>query len=49
MFQNMLCSQIKIRPCEHTVIQIFVRFTITKKIAASVDVDTQIYDAFVMD
>jgi len=37
---------IKTRPHEHTVIQVFVRFTITKRIAASTDVDTQISEHF---
>jgi len=41
-FQNMFCSQRKIRPCEHTVIHVFVRCTTTKGTMASVDVATYI-------
>jgi len=48
MFQNMLCCQIKIGPHENTVMHVFVRFTTTKRIAASVGVDTQIFDPFAM-
>jgi len=48
MLQNKLCSQIKIRSCEHTMMHVFVIFTITKRIVVSVDVDTQISDPFPM-
>jgi len=36
----------KIRSREHTVIHIFVRLTIAKRIATSIDVDAQISDPF---
>ena len=45
-FRNMLCSKVKIRSCEHTVIRVLVTFTITKRITASMDVDTQTSDPF---
>jgi len=48
MFQNKLCSQTKTKSREHTVIHVFARFTITKRIAGSIDVDTQISDSFPM-
>jgi len=47
MFQKMLCSQIKIRSREHTMMHVFVRFTITKRIVP-IDADTQISDPFAM-